>query len=65
MPNEIKNDNQETVTRNESLNYINPVQNMAVDVFMIYQEYWKTQQRATLEYWTQVLQNAYNPWNIK
>jgi hypothetical protein len=65
MTDKIKNDNQETVTRDESLNYINPVQNMAVDVFIIYQEYCKKQQKATLEYWTQVLQNAYNPWNTK
>jgi hypothetical protein len=61
MTEEIKHNEQDQ----KSLQYINPVQNMAMDVFVMYQQYWKKQQQATLEYWTQVLKTTYNPWDFK
>jgi hypothetical protein len=48
-----------------SEHYFNAVQKMAFDVYTIHQDYLKNQQKATLEYWTYMLQNAYNPWNTK
>ena len=61
MTEEIKSNDHDQ----KSLQYINPVQNMAMDVFVMYQQYWKKQQQATLEYWTQVLKTTYNPWDFK
>jgi hypothetical protein len=61
MTKEIKNNDQDQ----KSLQYINPIQNMAVDVFVMYQQYWKKQQQTTLEYWTQILKTTYNPWDVK
>jgi hypothetical protein len=60
-----ENNKQETDALVMSENYFNAVQKMAFDLYTIQQEFSKKQQQATLEYWTQVLKNTYNPWNFK
>jgi len=60
-----ENNKKETESLVMSENYFNAVQKMAFDVYTIHQEFCKKQQQATLEYWTQVLKNAYNPWDFK
>ena len=54
---------EESVSKIQSTNYTDPVQNMAYDVYRLYQEYWKTQHQALLQYWTTAIKNTYNPWN--
>jgi hypothetical protein len=60
-----ENNKQETDSLVWSEHYFNAVQKMAFDVYTIHQDYLKNQQKITLEYWTYMLQNAYNPWNTK
>jgi hypothetical protein len=39
-----------------------PAQNMSLAIFKMYQDYWKQQQQATLQYWTEIIKSTYNPW---
>jgi hypothetical protein len=41
----------------------NPAQQMMYDLFKIHQAYCQTQQETLLQYWTQTIKNAYNPWS--
>lgn len=47
---------------NQQPQFNNPVQDMTYAVYKMYQDYWKQQQQATLQYWTEIIRTTYNPW---
>lgn len=53
---------EEIKTPSTESSFNNPAQDMAYAVFKMYQDYWRQQQQATLQYWTDIINSTQHPW---